>query len=186
MGMTNAGFTSIDQYRDVESLNHYALALAAGADERTVLSGLARMSRDNARTPMQWDASPNAGFTTGTPWIGLSQSWGSGDAHAPAAEQVGDPDSTSSSYQAFSELRHRMPVVALGSFNRIATGDARVFAYERRLDGESALVVVVNLSSQTIALQSGVVPVAAPLVLSNSGGEGPLGPWEARVHLLAD
>ena len=186
LGMTNAGFTSIDQYRDVESLNYYAQALAAGTDERTVLSGLARMSRDNARTPMQWGTSSNAGFTTGTPWIGLSRSWASGEARATAEAQVDDPDSIYSYYRALAELRHRMPVVALGSFNRTATGDARVFAYERRLEGESALVVVVNLSSQTIAPRPGVVPAAAPLVLSNGDGEGPLGPWEARVHLLTD
>ena len=186
LGMTNAGFTSIDQYRDVESLNYYAQALAAGTDERTVLSGLARMSRDNARTPMQWGTSSNAGFTTGTPWIGLSRSWASGEARATAEAQVDDPDSIYSYYRALAELRHRLPVVALGSFNRTATGDARVFAYERRLEGESALVVVVNLSSQTIAPRPGVVPAAAPLVLSNGDGEGPLGPWEARVHLLTD
>jgi oligo-1,6-glucosidase len=69
LGMTNYPWSGIGQFRDIESINHYADAVARGADPELVLAGLREASRDNARTPMQWDASANAGFTTGTPWL---------------------------------------------------------------------------------------------------------------------
>ena len=69
LGMTNAGFTAIAQYRDIESVHYHAQALAAGVPVETVMAALALKSRDNARTPMQWDAGPHAGFTTGEPWL---------------------------------------------------------------------------------------------------------------------
>ena len=72
LGMTNAPFARIDDFRDIESLNHYAERVAAGRDPAAVLDAMRAVSRDNARTPMQWDASPHAGFTTGTPWIAVN------------------------------------------------------------------------------------------------------------------
>jgi oligo-1,6-glucosidase len=72
LGMRNMPFTSIDDFRDIESLNHYVAAVARGEDPEQVLAALRVMGRDNARTPVQWDASPNAGFTTGTPWIAVN------------------------------------------------------------------------------------------------------------------
>src|ERR671932_2816615 len=72
LGMTNAPFASIDDYRDIQTLNHFAEAVSAGDRPEEVLAAMRRVSRDNARTPMQWDASPNAGFTTGTPWIAVN------------------------------------------------------------------------------------------------------------------
>ena len=72
LGMTNMPFGSIDDFRDIESLNHYAEAVAAGEDPDAVLASMRPMSRDNARTPMQWDDSPHAGFTTGEPWIAVN------------------------------------------------------------------------------------------------------------------
>ncbi len=72
LGMTNAHFTAIEQYRDVESLNYYRILRDRGETEAQALETLAQRSRDNGRTPMQWDAGPNAGFTAGTPWIGAA------------------------------------------------------------------------------------------------------------------
>ena len=87
--MTNMPFASIDDFRDIESLNHYAEAVARGEDPEHVLAALRAMSRDNARTPVQWDASPHAGFTTGTPWIAVNPNY----PEINAAAQVDDPDS---------------------------------------------------------------------------------------------
>ena len=69
LGMTNFPFTGIDEFRDIESLNHHAEATARGEDPDELMASLRAMSRDNARTPMQWDDSEHAGFTTGTPWL---------------------------------------------------------------------------------------------------------------------
>ena len=96
LGMTNAPFARIDDFRDIESLNHYAERVAAGRDPAAVLDTMRAMSRDNARTPMQWDASPHAGFTTGTPWIPVNPN----HAEINAAAAVADPDSVFHHYRA--------------------------------------------------------------------------------------
>ena len=93
LGMTNAHFTSIDQYRDVESLNYYNILRGEGKSEAETLDIIAQRSRDNGRTPMQWDASANAGFTTGTPWIGTADNYQA----INAAAEMDDPDSVRSS-----------------------------------------------------------------------------------------
>ena len=86
--MSNAGFTRLEQLRDVESLNHYATAVARGEKPADVMRALAAKGRDNARVPMSWDASPGAGFTTGTPWLETHPMSGT----VNAAAQVDDPD----------------------------------------------------------------------------------------------
>ena len=102
LGMTNAPFASIDDFRDIESLNHYAEAIARGAIPEHVLASMRPMSRDNARTPMQWDASEQAGFTTGTPWIAVNPNHAEINAQAARA----DPDSVFHHYRRLIELRH--------------------------------------------------------------------------------
>jgi oligo-1,6-glucosidase len=89
IGMTNAPFASIDDFDDIESRNHYTAAVAAGEDPETVLEAMRHMSRDNARTPMQWNDSPNAGFTTGTPWLPVNPNY----RQINVAEAVDDPNS---------------------------------------------------------------------------------------------
>lgn len=96
LGMTNALFTSIGDFRDIESLNHYAEAVDGGADPARVLAGLRAMGRDNARTPMQWDASPHAGFTSGTPWIPVNPN----HTEVNAAAAYDDPASVFHHYHA--------------------------------------------------------------------------------------
>ena len=86
LGMTNAPFNTIEDFRDIESLNHYAEAVADGASPDDVLLSLRRMGRDNARTPMQWDAGPHAGFTTGEPWLGVNPNHAEINAEAARAD----------------------------------------------------------------------------------------------------
>ncbi len=185
IGMTNMPFTTIDEHRDVESLNWFAEAVAAGSSPAEALLGLASMSRDNARTPMQWDASPSAGFTSGRPWIGVN----------PNASRINvaaqdDDGSVLAHYRALIRLRHELPVVAHGSFSRVDAGDDAIFAFER-VHGADRLLVVANLSSDERT------PVVAPAVadrwadarplLANLDRPGeaapfaPLRPWEAVV-----
>jgi oligo-1,6-glucosidase len=186
LGMTNAHFTRFDQYRDIESVNHVAQArtLASATDEQ-LLAGLAAMSRDNARTPVQWDDSPQAGFTTGTPWLAVNPN----HAEINAAAERADPDSVFHHHRRLIALRHDDPVVALGDFTMLLPEDEQVYAYTRELDGD-ALLVVVNVSGEERAVDLGDAwPLAddggwGELVLgthADAGEPTTLRPWEARV-----
>jgi oligo-1,6-glucosidase len=182
LGMTNAPFAAIEDFRDIESLNHYAEATAAGEDPAAVLAQLRAMGRDNARTPMQWDAGPQAGFTSGTPWIPVNPNHDTINAEAALA----DPDSVLHHYRRLIALRHDEPVVANGDFTMLLADDPQVYAFTRRL-GDAELLVVVNVSSRPAAAD---VPDAAAwaraeLLLSNVASDASslvLEPWEARVH----
>jgi oligo-1,6-glucosidase len=143
------------------------------------------MSRDNARTPIQWSAETNAGFTTGEPWIAVNPNHTLINAEA----QVGEPRSVFSFYRALIELRHRERVVSHGSFELVLRDHPTVFAYTRRL-GDRQLLVIVNLSSEPTAydlLEADEWSDAEP-VLGNRDGhprlDGRLAPWEAQVFCL--
>jgi oligo-1,6-glucosidase len=179
LGMANHPFAAITDFRDVESINHYAEAVGAGAREDDVLVSLRRMSRDNARTPVQWDASPSAGFTTGTPWLPVNPDHVEWNAEA----QRRHPDSVLAHYRRLIALRHAEPVVALGDFTMLLPDHEQVYAFTRSLDG-STLLVVCNLGRTAYPLAE-LLPeaVGAELVLGNLPSSDPavLGPWEARV-----
>jgi oligo-1,6-glucosidase len=185
IGMTNAPFAAIEDYRDIESLNAYAEQVASGTAVSEAISGLSSMSRDHARTPVHWDDSPNAGFTDGIPWIGVNPN----NNRINAQAQYDEPDSVFEHYRALIDLRHRLPVVADGDFARIDVSDPAVFAFERAL-GDERLLVIANLSSTPTdpGLSASVVErwVDAELVLSNlernDGVAAPLAPWEAKVY----
>jgi oligo-1,6-glucosidase len=179
LGMANAPFTSIEDFRDVESLNHFAQAVAHGEDPDTVLAALRRMGRDNARTPVQWDASAGAGFTTGTPWLPVNPDhteWN-------AAAQRADPASVLSHHRRLIALRHEDPVVAQGDFTMLLPDHDEVYAFTRALDGDT-LLVACNLSGTPQPLRD-LLPeaVSAEVVLGNLPEDDPavLRPWEARV-----
>ena len=137
IGMTNAGFTSLDQYRDVESINHYHILRARGLHEDSVYDILRVHSRDNARTPMQWDASQHGGFTTTEPWLSVNPN----HAHINAAAQVDDPDSVFAHYRKLIALRKQYDVIAYGDFAPLDEGHPSVLAYTRRWNGEQIVVV---------------------------------------------
>ncbi|MGY1642143.1 alpha-glucosidase [Geodermatophilus sp. SYSU D00703] len=182
IGMANAPFASLDDFRDVESLNHYAQAVAHGEDPGTVLAAMRRMGRDNARTPVQWDASSNAGFTAGTPWIAVNPDHVEWNAQAQRA----DPHSVFAHHKRLIALRHELPVVATGDFTMLLPDHDSVYAFTRGLDGDR-LLVVCNLSGHEYRLAE-LLPdaVDADLVLGNLPGGDPavLRPWEARVLRL--
>ena len=131
LGMTNTAIASVDHLRDIESLNAYGDLLASGVEPEAALAVIRAKSRDHARTPMQWDASAHAGFTTGTPWIEANPN----HAEINAAAQVGDPDSVFEHYRRLIALRHDEPVVAHGDFTMLlpdARAGLRVRAPARR------------------------------------------------------
>ena len=156
--MSNPGFARLDQLRDVESLNHYATAVARGEDPAEVIRALAYKGRDNARVPMSWDASPGAGFTTGTPWLDLHPLSSS----VNAAVQVDDPDSVFAHYRRLIALRHAEPCVAHGRFRMLLADHEQLYCFERTL-GDTRLLVAANLSSA-----AGVVPDLSELAAWSS------------------
>lgn len=182
--MTNVPFSTIDDFRDIETLNHYAEAvdvLGEPADE--VLVALRRTSRDNARTPMQWSDEPNAGFTTGEPWITVNPNFPQVNAAAARA----DADSVFAHYRALIDLRHRSRLVSAGGFELVLPEHEQIFAYVRELDGE-ALLVLANLTGRPAEYDLAALPgwESAEVVLSSGGTgvtelTGVLGPWEAVV-----
>ncbi|MDT7581025.1 MAG: oligo,6-glucosidase [Pseudonocardiales bacterium] len=185
LGMTNMPFTSIGDFRDIESLNHYREAVDRGGDPADVLAGLRAMSRDNARTPVQWDTSPHAGFTTGTPWIGVNPN----HLEVNAASQVDDPDSVFTHYRRLIALRHDEPAVAHGDFTMLLPDDDVVYAFTRRF-GAVELLVLGNFSGTDVHADVDGWD-DAEVVLGNypdaahpcgKADPGALRPWEARVH----
>jgi oligo-1,6-glucosidase len=184
LGMTNAPFGQIEDFRDIESLNYYAAAVAGGADADAVLTSLRQMGRDNARTPMQWDATPHAGFTSGTPWIAVNPN--SVDINAEAA--LAKSGSVFHHYRRLIALRHDEPVVAHGDFTMLLPDDLAIYAFTRRLD-DVELLVLGNFSSETVVADVPSAPqwAQAELLLANYAPYGDaaaivLRPWESRVY----
>ncbi|MEO1064966.1 MAG: alpha-glucosidase [Actinomycetota bacterium] len=182
IAMANFPFVSIDQLRDVESLRHAADLLAAGEAETEVLSIIAPASRDNARTPMQWDAGPGAGFSAATPWIAPNPdhtTWN-------VAAHLADPSSVLHHHRRLIRFRRDHPVVVLGSYEPLVVSDD-VYAFARALDGVR-LTVIANLSDE-VAPVPDVDGAHDDVVLGDpSSAAGPdvassLQPWECRVHL---
>ncbi|MBG6107249.1 glycosidase [Frigoribacterium sp. CG_9.8] len=138
IGMTDAGFTTIEQYRDIESLNYFDEEVAAGASPATLLESLAFRSRDNARTPVPWDATPGAGFTTGTPWLAITPN------HAAinvATDRASGSRSIFEFYRRLIVLRHGSSVVSLGDFVMLEPEHPTLYAFTRSLGGETLAVL---------------------------------------------
>ena len=180
LGMTNAPFGPQD-WRDLESLNAYRELCQAGTPQPQALAAVQRMARDNARTPMQWTAGPNAGFTTGTPWMRVNPNYTAINAEAALA----DPGSVFYTYQKLIALRKANPVFAAGDFKLLCPGDTQVFAYLRRGGGQTMLVAA-NLSGQDAAFALPADFAAVPPALATQGAPEPgtLRPWEAAVYIL--
>ena len=174
LGMTNAGFTDLSQYRDVESLNHYEILRARGLHEDSVYDILRVHSRDNSRTPVQWDGTPNGGFTTGTPWISVNPNTD----RINAATQVDDPDSIFSHYRKLIALRKQYDVISHGDFAPLDVGHPSVLAYTRQLNGEQ-LVVVNNFYRTETDWTSPVDLTGFTCLLSNY----PDAQVQTRLHL---
>lgn len=153
IGMTNAGFTRIDQYRDVETLNFHRIQLAEGIAEADFLAGARANSRDNARTPMQWSSAMQAGFTTGTPWIAANANFPRLNAELDRA----DPDGVFQHYRRLIALRRELAIIRHGDFRLLLPDHPGLFVYERRLDGE-CLLVVVNMAAQKAVIPDTGVP----------------------------
>lgn len=181
LGMTNTTFNSLSDYRDLESINAYHQLVDEEhlVDGKTMSRYLAIHSRDNARTPMQWDDSKNAGFSDAEPWIAVNPNYSEINARAALA----DPSSVFYHYQKLIQMRHDLPVMTEGKFALVKgnESDDQVFAYTRD-GGETTLLVVANFTKETIKRE--YAAGKGKLLLSNyedDMGET-LRPYEAKVY----
>ena len=133
--MTNAGFTDIHQYKDVESLNYFEILKGQGKPEEEVYEILRQRSRDNGRTPMQWDDSPYAGFSTHEPWIPVNENY----PQVNTVREMAREDSVWQYYRKLIRLRKEYPVIADGGYRPLLEEHPQIFAYERYTQGESLL-----------------------------------------------
>jgi oligo-1,6-glucosidase len=189
LGMTNTTFTSIQDFDDIETRNAYAEIQAQGGDTAAFLRAQNQAARDHARTPFQWDASPGAGFTTGTPWLKLNPNY----ATINARLQERDPEAPLAYFKRAIRFRkEHAAALVYGSYQDLDPASPEVFAYARRGEGETLLVVLSFSGKETgYSLPASVVP--GELLLGNypappageDTGALKLRPWEARVYRLS-
>jgi oligo-1,6-glucosidase len=185
LGMTNVPFADAGAFLDLESVNYYRFATEAGANPESVLANLRLGSRDNARSPMQWDASDHGGFTTGVPWAPSNPNYPQVNAEAALA----DDDSVFHHYRRLIGLRRQEPAVAHGDFALLAADHPTLYAFTRTHEG-TALLVLANFSGDELEVTDEDVPgyaawSDASLLLGNLAAPesvtAPLRPWEARI-----
>lgn len=181
IGMTNAGYTSIDEYMDIESLNYYNILKLQGKSEEEVIRILGAKSRDNSRTPMQWDASENAGFTKGTPWLKVCDRY-----KEINTESRHEPDSVFQYYKELVKLRKELPVIQKGAVTPLLREDKEILAFKREYQGKE-LYVFCNFFDGEVKVPYSI-PEDCKSILSNYGEEiSPkelvLRPYEAVMFL---
>lgn len=179
LGMTNADF-AMEDYRDIETVNMISERRAAGYSDEEILVSLHAKSRDNARTPMHWDASENAGFSKGTPWLRLNPNY----TEINAENELADQDSVFYCYQKLLALRKAHNVFVDGSFTMIGKEDPALFAYVRE-NAEEKLVVIANFYGDTITRPVIEDLEGAQAVCANYADEAAvLRPYEARMYMI--
>ena len=183
LGMTNVAFPDISDYRDIDTLNAWnEMTGELGVSPEHMMACIHRRSRDNARTPMQWSAAPNAGFTTGTPWIGVNPNYETVNAEA----QENDPDSVLCFYRRLIALRRKLPIITEGDYALLLADHPQVFAYQRSWQGQR-LYVICSFSAQTFDAPEILPYCGGRLLLCNYAPDGDtqtLRPYEARVYLV--
>ena len=185
LGMTNVDF-ALEDYRDIETLNLYKERMALGYPEEKIMESIRAKSRDNARTPMQWEDAPGAGFTTGEPWIPLNPNY----RLINAADQADREDSIFACYRQLICLRKEWPVFVKGRYVPLDEENPRIFSYERRMEQPDQkggrLVVVCNFYGEKEKLPEDLPLEGMKLIFSNypgREGEKELLPYEARMYL---
>lgn len=183
LGMTNAYMENIADYRDIESLNAYKeLTTKENIPAKTVMGYIKAVGRDNARTPMQWDASDNGGFTSGTPWLQVNKNYKT----INAAAQVNDPDSVFAYYKKLIALRHTNEVMVNGVYDVLIPDHPQIYAYTRTL-GDKQLLVLCNDSDTNAAIPAELqekIHAAKNILIQNykDTDESTLRPYEAVVY----
>ena len=180
LGMTNARY-ELEEYQDIEIRNMAAERLAEGYSLEDVMTSIHAKGRDNGRTPMQWTAGENAGFTTGKPWIKVNPN----HSYINVEAQEADPNSILNYYRALVQLRKDQDVIRDGDYTEILGDWDNIFAYSRN-DGEHKLTVIANFSGETVEYPAWAMDTAGEPILANYDSwpaEGVLRPYEAAMYL---
>ncbi|HWO78307.1 MAG TPA: alpha-glucosidase [Bacillus sp. (in: firmicutes)] len=185
LGMTNVRFESLDDYRDIETLNMYKEKIAAGKSHEEIMKSIYVKGRDNARTPMQWNGSEHAGFTTGIPWIKVNPNY----VDINAEKAVGDQNSVFHYYKKLIQLRKQHEIIVYGKYELFLKEHPHVYAYTRTLEDQQ-LFISTNVSghTQTLQVPEEIQPKSEPKILISNDEHQPfsreitLNPWEARVY----
>lgn len=190
IGMTNITYSSIDDYRDVETLNYYEQQRKIGKPEEEIMAAIWKKSRDNARTPMQWNADHAAGFTDGDPWIKINDNY----THINVEAERSNPDSIFHYYRKLIALRKQHEVIVYGEYKLLLPLDTELYVFTRTL-GQEYLLVILNFFDRNPVFhwpeEEGYPADKAELLLSNYepvSGENvhdlQLRPYEVRVYKL--
>jgi len=182
LGMTNPRFDKIEDFRDLATLNEYKRIKNEGGDLKQYLKEIQFSSRDNGRTPFQWDSTSNAGFTTGTPWIGVNKNY----KWINAAIEDKDPNSVLNYFRKIVQLRKDNDVLVYGKYTLLDKKNPNVYAYTRELNG-TKLLILLNFSSKQATFHVGININSATLLIDNyntplNGNQ--LQPYEAAVYQL--
>jgi len=179
IGMTNIRFDSIDQYKDINTINKYKQLENEGADLDAFIEDQKEAGRDNARTPMQWDDNHNAGFTTGQPWITINKNHKTG---ISVAAQEGNPDSVLHYFRKMTQVRKDHLGLVYGKYTLLDVGHEDVYAYTREWEGETFLVLL-NFSTEMvdIYIPDSMSSVQEVIISNDDVIKGKLKPYQAIV-----
>ncbi|API92627.1 oligo-1,6-glucosidase [Virgibacillus pantothenticus] len=186
IGMTNVRFPSIDDYEDIELINWYNERLAQGHNKEKLMEAIYAIGRDNARTPMQWNGNPHAGFTTGEPWLKVNPNYININVEAALA----DPESIFYYYQQLIALRKQEPTIVHGKFELLLEDSEEIFAYTRNYQDDT-LLVVCNFTAQNQTCELLNLSAGKEILITNEAtdtmhtlSQFTLNPYEAFVYRL--
>jgi oligo-1,6-glucosidase len=188
IGMTGVRFSSIEDYNDIMMKNKYREEVGKGRDPEEVFESLLALSRDNSRTPMHWNDSPNAGFTTGEPWIKINPNYQQINVEAA----LSDPNSVYYYYKKLIALRKENPVMVYGDYQDLSADNEHLYVYTRSLDGVRWLVMLNHSDSESVLTLPAEYDAEKRLIIANYGdvtddqpiARVTLRPHEARVYQL--
>jgi oligo-1,6-glucosidase len=180
IGMDNIKFDKVEDYNDIELRTNYAQVKAKGGDLKRFLEGMKISSRDNGRTPMQWDSTINAGFSIGNPWLKVNPN----HKKVNVQNQENDPNSILNYFRKMVQLRKKEPILIYGDWQLVDINNPSVFAYKRSLNGKNILVLLNFKAKDTKVDLSGLDLSKAEVLISNQATPsvfGQLKPYEAVV-----
>lgn len=178
IGMTNLYLDDISQYRDIESTNAYQIMSDNGFTNGAILDILQDKSRDNSRSPVQWDDSENAGFTSGMPWIDVAKNY----KQINVKQALADKNSVFYTYQKLIELRHNLDIITYGEVKPLLEEHPQIFAYERKLDDKSILVLA-NFTDEPVDVPSSIDIEGSILINNGTYHSNVLEPYQAIAIL---
>ncbi|RZK32016.1 MAG: alpha-glucosidase, partial [Hymenobacter sp.] len=183
LGMTNIRFNSIKDYRDVAAINEYAFEKNSGGDTVALLKKFQFGQRDNGRTPFQWNASANAGFTTGKPWLAVNPNYTT----INEAIEDKDPQSILNYFRKMTALRNSTPALVYGKYTLLDANNPSIYAYTRELNGKK-LLVLLNFKNETAAVNTGLDMNGSKVLINNYNTARTnmlsLRPYEATIYEL--